>query len=98
MGRDFRPWGLVATGGALVPTAEEAGMAPRVIGKDRAAAVAANLVDDDAERAAFSWEQARAALDGLPAGGLNIAYEAVDQHVAHSRATSLPPVPRGGRA
>ena len=24
-------------------------------------------------------------LDGLPAGGLNIAYEAVDRHVAHGR-------------
>lgn len=42
-------------------------------------------MDYDAERAAFSWEQARAALDGLPAGGLNIAYEAVDRHVAHGR-------------
>lgn len=29
------------------------------------------------------WREARAALDGLPAGeGLNIAYEAVDRHVA----------------
>ena len=33
----------------------------------------------------FSWEAARALLDGLPAGGLNIAYEAVDRHVAHGR-------------
>jgi acetyl-CoA synthetase len=30
----------------------------------------------------FNWAQARAALDGLPAGGLNIAYEALDRHVA----------------
>ncbi|HVY29640.1 MAG TPA: acetate--CoA ligase [Polyangiaceae bacterium] len=30
------------------------------------------------------WEQMRAGLDGLPGGqGLNIAYEAVDRHVAH---------------
>lgn len=29
------------------------------------------------------WQQARQALDGLAAGGLNIAYEAVDRHVAH---------------
>ena len=28
-------------------------------------------------------DQARALLDGLPGGGLNIAYEAVDRHVAH---------------
>ena len=31
---------------------------------------------------AFTWEGARAALDGLPGGGLNIAHEAVDRHVA----------------
>ncbi len=32
------------------------------------------------------WEEARARLDGLPGGrGLNIAYEAVDRHVAHGR-------------
>ena len=30
----------------------------------------------------FNWAQARAALDGLPAGGLNIAHEALDRHVA----------------
>ncbi len=29
------------------------------------------------------WLSARTALDGLPGGGLNIAYEAVDRHVAH---------------
>jgi acetyl-CoA synthetase len=31
------------------------------------------------------WDEARAGLDGLPAGGLNIAYEAVDRHVARGR-------------
>ena len=30
----------------------------------------------------FSWETAQATLDGLPGGGLNIAHEAVDRHVA----------------
>ena len=35
-----------------------------------------------AARAEFSWEQARARLAGLPGGGLNIAHEAVDRHVA----------------
>ena len=35
--------------------------------------------------AGFSWDAARKLLDGLPAGGLNIAYEAVDRHVAHGR-------------
>jgi acetyl-CoA synthetase len=31
------------------------------------------------------WSDARAGLDGLPGGGLNIAYEAVDRHVVHGR-------------
>lgn len=45
--------------------------------------VAPNLADYERVRAAFSWDGARSALDGLPDGrGLNIAYEAVDWHVA----------------
>jgi acetyl-CoA synthetase len=48
--------------------------------------VAPNLGDYDRERAAFSWEAARAELDGLPGGrGLNIAHEAVDRHAAGAR-------------
>lgn len=43
----------------------------------------ANLTDYDQAVAGFSWEAARALLDGLPGGGLNIAHEAVDRHVAH---------------
>ncbi|HMM54065.1 MAG TPA: acetate--CoA ligase [Candidatus Desulfobacillus sp.] len=39
-----------------------------------------NLADYAAARAAFSWQAARAGLDGLPGGGLNIAHEAVDRH------------------
>ncbi len=31
-------------------------------------------------RGAFSWEAARQALQGLPGGGLNIGFEAVDRH------------------
>ena len=42
--------------------------------------MAPNLADYDAERAAFTWGMARAALDGLPGGGLNIAHEAVGRH------------------
>jgi acetyl-CoA synthetase len=42
----------------------------------------ANLQDYERAVADFSWEQARAMLDGLPGGGLNIAHEAVDRHVA----------------
>lgn len=33
----------------------------------------------------FTWDDARGWLDGLPDGGLNIAYEAVDRHVVHGR-------------
>lgn len=43
------------------------------------------LGDYDARRREFSWSQARAWLDGLPGGGLNIAHEAVDRHVAAGR-------------
>jgi acetyl-CoA synthetase len=49
-----------------------------------------NLRDYDAARAGFSWERARADLDGLPGGrGLNIAHEAVDRHAAGPRAQHL---------
>jgi acetyl-CoA synthetase len=45
-----------------------------------------NVADYDAARAAFTWEAARGALDGLPGGrGLNIAHEAVDRHAASAR-------------
>ena len=38
-----------------------------------------NMPDYDRARAEFSWAEARARLSGLPGGGLNIAYEAVDR-------------------
>jgi acetyl-CoA synthetase len=45
-----------------------------------------NLRDYDQARAAFSWDQARRLLDGLPDGnGLNIAHEAIDRHVNSGR-------------
>jgi acetyl-CoA synthetase len=48
--------------------------------------LAPNMKDYDACRAAFSWDDARAELDGLPdGGGLNIAHEAVDRHAAGAR-------------
>lgn len=38
----------------------------------------------------FSWEQARAALSGLPNGrGLNVAHEAVDRHAGGPRSTKV---------
>jgi acetyl-CoA synthetase len=50
------------------------------------AGVTPNVVDYEATRAGFAWNDARAALGGLPGGrGLNIAYEAVDYHAAGGR-------------
>jgi acetyl-CoA synthetase len=43
---------------------------------------APNLGDYERLRKEFSWEKARQELDGLPAGGLNIAHEALDRHAA----------------
>jgi len=49
-----------------------------------------NLGDYAHACAEFSWEHARAALDGLPSGrGLNIAHEAVDRHVGAGRGEHL---------
>ena len=34
----------------------------------------------------FTWQQMRSELDGLPGGGLNLAYEAIDRHaMSHKR-------------
>ncbi|MGE0679368.1 MAG: acetate--CoA ligase [Candidatus Binatia bacterium] len=52
--------------------------------------VTPNLVNYEKTRAAFSWEEARRALTGLPNGqGLNIAHEAVDRHAAGPRRDHL---------
>ena len=60
-----------------------AGSWPVLVKDHERVAVALNLVDYDLARAAFSWEQAREDLSGLPGGrGLNIAHEAVDRHAA----------------
>lgn len=58
-----------------------------------------NLLDYDATMASFSWDAARAALDGLPEdAGLNMAYEAVDRHVHHGNGdtVALRVLPRHG--
>ncbi|HXE17890.1 MAG TPA: AMP-binding protein, partial [Stellaceae bacterium] len=60
-------------------------MATTVLHKHPSFGVAPNLVDYADVCARFSWERARADLDGLPGGGLNIAYEALDRHVAKGR-------------
>ncbi len=44
-----------------------------------AASDAPNMPDYERARLEFSWAQARGELAGLPEGGLNIAYEAVDR-------------------
>jgi acetyl-CoA synthetase len=60
------------------------------IRKTCVAAVPPNLLDYRQTCATFSWEAARAELDGLPGGrGLNIAHEAVDRHAAGARRDRL---------
>ena len=49
-------------------------------------AVRPNLLDYEATCKSFTWESERDALSGLPGGGLNIAYEAVDRHATGTRA------------
>ena len=47
--------------------------------------LAPHLVDHAATCASFSWQSAAAGLAGLPDGGLNMAYEAVERHLAEGR-------------
>ena len=51
--------------------------------------VGANLQDYEECAKRFAWSQARALLDGLPGGGLNIAHEAIDRHVLAGRGKKL---------
>lgn len=53
-------------------------MQHELIRKSEANRRAAQL--SEADRAAFTWDAAATALDGLSEGGLNIAHEAVDRH------------------
>ena len=48
-----------------------------------------NMADYERARTEFSWPQARADLEGLPGGGLNIAHEAVDRHAAGELAETV---------
>jgi acetyl-CoA synthetase len=59
-----------------------------------------NLADYDIARAEFAWSQAREQLQGLPRGGLNIAFEAVDRHAAgeFADAVALRFLPKRGEA
>ncbi len=48
-----------------------------------------NLADYASARAAFTWDGVREELAGLPGGGRNIAYEALDRHVAAGRGDAV---------
>jgi len=48
-----------------------------------------NLDDYDRIRASFHYPDVIKELDGLPGGGLNIAYEAIDRHLKHGGADRL---------
>ena len=48
-----------------------------------------NLADYERACEEFSWARARSEMGGLPGGGLNIAYEAVDRHAAGARADAV---------
>ena len=56
---------------------------PTLIRKtDSRARVTPHLIDYEGVRRDFSWADSRRALAGLPGGGLNIAFEAVDRHAS----------------
>ncbi|MFL5251286.1 MAG: AMP-binding protein [Rhodopila sp.] len=60
---------------------------PRIVKPCNPVDVPANLADHETACRSFTWDVARALLDGLPGGrGLNIAHEAVDRHVPGPRA------------
>ncbi|GLX49559.1 acetate--CoA ligase [Streptomyces hygroscopicus subsp. hygroscopicus] len=61
-------------------------MPRETIRKEAAPPVTPHLTDYEQARSDFTWSQARGALAGLPGGGLNIAYEAVDRHTGQGRA------------
>ncbi len=44
-----------------------------------------NLIDYEAQRSNFSWDDVRRELDGLPGGALNIAHECLDRHLLTPR-------------
>ncbi|GAB3470153.1 acetate--CoA ligase [Azotobacter salinestris] len=48
-----------------------------------------NWPDTAAARAAFSWQVEATGLSGLPGGGLNLAFEAVDRHAAGPRSVHV---------
>ncbi|HVO25146.1 MAG TPA: acetate--CoA ligase [Candidatus Margulisiibacteriota bacterium] len=65
------------------------GLHAPIVKSARDGRVPPNLRSYEEACATFSWRQARAELEGLPAGGLNIAHEAVDRHAAGPRHAHL---------
>ena len=51
--------------------------------------VVPNIPNYEAARDNFSWDTIKAELDGLPGGGLNLAYEAIDRHVVHGKGNKV---------
>ena len=66
--------------------------------KARRALAHADIADYERAQAEFSWSQPRAGLDGLPGGGVHIAYEAAGRCAGGDRADAVAPrcVGRGG--
>jgi acetyl-CoA synthetase len=58
---------------------------PRIVKDLSAMPVRPHLLDYPQTVADFNWQATAPWLDGLPAGGINIAYEAVDRHLARGR-------------
>ena len=65
------------------------GRYPPIVKRRDRLPVPPNLHDYDAVCRDFSWEGAGALLSGLPGGGLNIAFEAVDRHARGARAEAV---------
>jgi acetyl-CoA synthetase len=73
-----------------VPLSESPRRWPPIVKRPGAVGLAPNLRDYERARTAFSWQEARGRLDGLPGGaGLNIAHEAIDRHAAGGRGRRL---------
>jgi hypothetical protein len=70
---------------AMSSTQSRAPRGERIVKQRQALLPAQNLVDHAANCSTFRWDDAARGLDGLPAGVLNIAYEAVDRHFGQGR-------------
>ncbi len=51
--------------------------------------VPANLADYGSARATFSWQSVKDAMLGLPDGGVNLAYEAIERHAVGDSGTRV---------